>query len=136
MFPPKTQSPALRTGRVATTGETMMERRCFILSLPAALALGLSAARAQGAGEGVASPTAGTLNDADQRRFRAYVRARNYPLVDYGRPIVIGEVLPESGVTYYEIPAEYNVPNYRYAYLSNRILIVDPASRRIVQIIE
>jgi hypothetical protein len=45
-------------------------------------------------------------------------------------------VLPESGVTYYEVPAEYNAPGYRYTYVNERPVLVEPRTRRIVEIIE
>jgi hypothetical protein len=44
--------------------------------------------------------------------------------------------LPESGVTYYEMPAEYHAPGYRYTYVNDRAVIVDPRTRRIVEIVE
>jgi hypothetical protein len=39
-------------------------------------------------------------------------------------------------VTYREVPAEYGVRNYRYTRVNNRIVLVDPATHRIVQVIE
>jgi hypothetical protein len=49
----------------------------------------------------------------------------------------VGEVLPERGVTFYAVPREYHVePDYRYAIVNNRPVIVEPRSRRIVEIIE
>jgi hypothetical protein len=45
-------------------------------------------------------------------------------------------VLPEAGVTYYEVPAEYHAPGYRYTVVNNRPVLVEPRSRRIVEIID
>lgn len=39
-------------------------------------------------------------------------------------------------VTYYEVPAEYHAPNYRYTIVNNRAVLVEPHSRRIVEIID
>jgi hypothetical protein len=48
----------------------------------------------------------------------------------------VGAVLPSSGVTYYEVPAEYGVRNYRYTRVNDRVVLVDPGSHRVVQVIE
>ncbi len=46
-------------------------------------------------------------------------------------------ILPERGVRFYEVPAEYHVrPGYRYTIVNERSVIVEPRSRRIVEIIE
>ena len=50
--------------------------------------------------------------------------------------IRVGAVLPESGVTYYEVPADYHVTGYRYTYVNDHAVLVDPRTRRIVQIID
>ena len=44
--------------------------------------------------------------------------------------------MPSAGVTYYEVPAEYAVKDYRYTVVNNRTVLVDPRMHRIVQIIE
>jgi hypothetical protein len=44
--------------------------------------------------------------------------------------------LPLDGVTRYEVPAGYGVSNYRYTAANNRPLLVDPGTRRIVQVVE
>ena len=45
-------------------------------------------------------------------------------------------MLPQEGITYYEIPGEYHVQGYRYAYVNDHAVLVDPHTRRIVQIID
>jgi hypothetical protein len=46
-------------------------------------------------------------------------------------------VLPERGVTLYEAPRDHHVrPGYRQAAVNDRPVIVEPRSRRIVEIIE
>jgi hypothetical protein len=45
-------------------------------------------------------------------------------------------VLPEAGVTYYEVPAEYHAPGYRYTVVNDRAVLVEPRSRRIVEIVD
>jgi hypothetical protein len=48
----------------------------------------------------------------------------------------VGAVLPSSGVQYYEVPQEYGVREYRYTVVNDRVVLVEPRTRRIVQIIE
>ena len=45
-------------------------------------------------------------------------------------------ILPEQGVTYYEVPAEYHVTGYRYTYVNDRPVLVEPRTRRVVEIID
>jgi hypothetical protein len=45
-------------------------------------------------------------------------------------------VLPQSGVVYREVPAEYGVQGYSYTIVNDRPVLVEPRTRRIVQIIE
>ena len=57
---------------------------------------------------------------------------------DYTIPerVVVGGVLPEAGVTYYDVPQTYGVTTYRYTVVNGRTILVDPHSRRIVQVVE
>jgi len=43
--------------------------------------------------------------------------------------------LPATGVTYYDVPAEYGVTEYRYTIVNDRTVLVDPRTHTIVQII-
>lgn len=77
------------------------------------------------------------LFGVDQRpRFRDYAVRRHHESYAYDREVVIGTVLPEQGVTYYEVPAEYGVRAFRYTIVNERPVLVDPTSRRIVDVIE
>ncbi|MEP9366474.1 DUF1236 domain-containing protein [Xanthobacter sp. VNH20] len=35
------------------------------------------------------------------------------PSCTYAEPVVVGAQLPDQGVTYYEVPAEYGATSYR-----------------------
>jgi hypothetical protein len=73
----------------------------------------------------------------DQRpAFREYIvreRVPNYTIPDR---VVVGGVLPETGVTYYDVPQTYAVTPYRYTVVNGRTVLVEPRSRRIVQVVE
>jgi hypothetical protein len=78
----------------------------------------------------------GILGVEDRPRFREYVVRERRPSYRYSEELRVGVVLPESGVTYYEVPAEYHAPGYRYTYVNDRPVLVEPRTRRIVEIIE
>ena len=75
---------------------------------------------------------------ADQQRpeFRNYVVERRVPSYHYTEQVRVGARLPSSGVTYYEVPAQYGVKQYRYTVVNERPVLVDPQSHTIVQVIE
>jgi hypothetical protein len=77
----------------------------------------------------------GLLGVDDQPRFRRYVVEQHVPSVTYQGPVEVGVVLPET-VHYYEVPAEYGVTTYRYTVVNDRVVMVEPGSRRVVQVIE
>jgi hypothetical protein len=88
---------------------------------------------AVGAGVGA---VAGGIADESRPRFRSYVTERRVPSYRYEREVRVGADLPSSGVTYYEVPHEYGVTNYRYTVVNDRPVLVDPSTHRIVQVIE
>jgi Protein of unknown function (DUF1236) len=68
--------------------------------------------------------------------FRQYVIRERVP--DYTIPdrVVVGAVLPETGVTYYDVPQTYGMTPYRYTVVNGQTILVEPRTRRIVQVIE
>ena len=79
----------------------------------------------------------GILGVDDRPRFRTYVVEQRYPSYQYREDVRIGGVLPESGVTYYEMPERYsNARQYRYTVVNGRTVLVEPRTRRIVEIVE
>jgi hypothetical protein len=78
----------------------------------------------------------GILGVEDRPRFREYAVRERRPSYRYGEELRIGAVLPEGGVTYYEVPAEYHASEYRYAYVNDRVVLVDLRTRRIVEIVD
>jgi hypothetical protein len=90
-----------------------------------------------GGAVGAAAGTVGGILGVDARpRFREYVVREHRPSYVYRDEVRVGTVLPEAGVTYYEVPAEYRAPGYRYTIVNDRPVLVEPRSRRIVEIID
>lgn len=101
-------------------------------------AVGAGVGAATGA-VGTATGIVGSILGVEQRpRFHEYVQEQNYPSYSWRRDVRVGAVLPRSGVTYYAIPNDYSSMNgrYRYARVNDRTVIVDPRTRRIVDIVD
>jgi hypothetical protein len=60
-------------------------------------------------------------------------RVPNYTIQDR---VVVGGVLPESGVTIYDVPQSFGAMPYRYTVVNGETILVEPRTRRIVQVIE
>ena len=84
----------------------------------------------------VAGTVGGILGVEDRPRFRTYVVEQRLPSYRYESDFIVGATLPENGITYYDIPGEYHVQGYRYAYVNDHAVLVDPRTHRIVQIID
>jgi hypothetical protein len=83
-----------------------------------------------------AGATAGGIADDARPRFRSYVVERKHPSYRYQQEVRVGAELPNSGVTYYEVPREYGTTQYRYTVVNDRTVLVDPGTRRIMQVVE
>lgn len=85
---------------------------------------------------GVVGGVAGILGVDQRPRFRSYVVEQRRPSYQYREDVRVGVVLPEAGVTYYDVPQEYGAANYRYTVVNGRTVLVEPGTRRIVEIVE
>src|ERR1700704_547277 len=85
---------------------------------------------------GVVGGVAGVLGVDQRPRFRSYVVEQHRPSYRYQGDVRVGAELPEAGVTYYEVPQEYGAREYRYTVINDRPVLVDPRTRRIVDVVE
>jgi uncharacterized protein YcfJ len=131
------------------------------LTVPVLLLAGLASAQAQGLvqgaqegaarGEMAAGPlgavvggaigaavgTANGILGVDRReRFRIYARAEQRPSFAYTGTVRTGTVLPEDGVVYYDVPSEFALSGYNYTIVNDHPVLVEPRSRRIVEVID
>lgn len=89
-----------------------------------------------GAVGAAAGTVGGILGIGDRPRFHEYVTTQSVPSYAYDQPLSVGTVLPET-YTYYDVPPEYHVaPTYRYTVINHRPVLVDPGSRRVVEVLE
>jgi len=73
----------------------------------------------------------------DQRpAFREYIVRERVPTYTIPDRVVVGGVLPETGVAYYDVPQTFGVTPYRYTVVNGQTVLVEPRSRRIVQVVE
>ena len=101
------------------------------------------AAQAQSDTVGIVRGGSVVINDdvdgiaVDQRpAFREYIVREHVPEYTIPDRVVVGGVLPEAGVTYYDVPQTFGVTPYRYTVVNGRTVLVEPRSRRIVQVVE
>ena len=85
---------------------------------------------------GVVGGVTGVLGVDERPRFRSYVVEQRRPSYQYREDVRVGAVLPDDGVTYYDVPPEYGVREYRYTVVNGRTVLVEPRTRRIVEIVE
>ncbi|NEU10694.1 DUF1236 domain-containing protein [Methylobacterium sp. BTF04] len=135
------------------TMKTLLAATAIALSLPlAAQAQGLVRGAERGAQDGrdaagplgaivggavgAATGTVGGILGIDDRpRFRQYVDRERHSSYAYDGDVRVGTVLPGSGVSYYDVPSEYNARGSRYTIVNDRTVLVD-RSGRILEVIE
>ncbi|MEA3107246.1 MAG: hypothetical protein QOI88_1851 [Gammaproteobacteria bacterium] len=68
--------------------------------------------------------------------FREYVVRERVPTFTVPDRVIVGGVLPEAGITYYDVPQTYGATPYRYTVVNGQTVLVEPRTRRVVQVIE
>jgi hypothetical protein len=132
----------LKPARIIAKEQTMWNRILAITATMAAMSAPI-AAQAQNDTVGIARGGSVVINEdidgiaVDQRpAFREYIvreRVPNYTIPDR---VVVGGVLPEAGVTYYDVPQTFGVTPYRYTVVNGQTVLIEPRTRRIVQVVE
>lgn len=88
-----------------------------------------------GVGGAVGGAIVGGISADNQTEFRTYVKEQHVTSVPYREKVVVGATLPDT-VTYREVPAKYGKTEYRYTVINDQTVLVEPKTRKIVQIIE
>jgi hypothetical protein len=84
---------------------------------------------------GAVGAIAGGLSAQQAPEFRQYVVRQDVPSYRYQNEVAVGTVLPAEGVRYYEVPEQYGAREYRYTVVNDQVVLVDPRSRRVVQVV-
>jgi hypothetical protein len=80
----------------------------------------------------------GTVGIAANQRpaFLQYIVQERVPSYTMADRVAVGGVLPESGVTIYDVPQSFGATPYRYTVVNGETILVEPRTRRIVQVID
>ncbi|MFG5121265.1 DUF1236 domain-containing protein [Methylorubrum sp. POS3] len=90
-----------------------------------------------GGAVGAAVGTANGILGIDRReRFRIYATGERRPSFAYPGTLKVGTVLPEDGVVYYDVPSEFALSGYNYTIVNDHPVLVDPRTRRVVEVID
>ena len=79
--------------------------------------------------------TTTTITTDQQSKVKTYVMKEKPASAKVTETISIGTALPSS-VTLHTLPSDVGVTQYRYAVVNDKTVLVEPSSRKIVQIIE
>jgi hypothetical protein len=103
----------------------------------AGAAVGGAVGAAVGGAIGAAGAVVGGITGAMRPRFYHYVEERRIPSYRWTghEHVIVGDVLPPD-VVYYDVPPEYGVREYRYTVVDNEPVLVDPHTRRVVEVID
>src|SRR5262249_29890151 len=147
------QADGLATDR-GQHGEMPMRNKLGIAMFTALLASAL-AVQAQGIprgaqrgaeeGSAVGGPVGGVVGGAVDGllgvdavpRFREYVVREHRSVYVPGVEPQVGVILPPNGITYYAVPPAFGIaPRYRYAIVNDYVVLVDPGTREVVEVID
>lgn len=86
---------------------------------------------------GAAGAMIGGLSAEQSQQVRGYVVQQNRPSVRIEERVVVGQPLPRN-VELYEVPrsAVGTETEIRYGVVNDRTVLVDPRTRRVIQVVE
>jgi hypothetical protein len=122
--------------------EYIMRNRILAIAAIAAAIGAPIAAQAQSDTVGVVRGGSVIIDNGDgiaveQRpAFREYVVRERVPTYTIPDRVIVGGLLPEAGITTYDVPQTYGSTPYRYTVVNGQTVLVEPRTRRIVQVVE
>ncbi|MGO4407715.1 DUF1236 domain-containing protein [Bosea sp. RAF48] len=79
--------------------------------------------------------TTTTITTEQQSKVRTYVMKEKPASMKVTETVSVGTALPSS-VTLHTLPSDVGVTQYRFAVINDKTVLVEPGTRKIVQIIE
>ena len=79
--------------------------------------------------------TTTTITTEQQGKVRAYVMKERPSSVKVTETVAVGSALPSS-VTLHTLPSDIGVTGYSYGVVNDKTVLVEPGTRKIIQIIE
>ena len=119
-----------------------MRNRILAIALAGAMVAPIAAQAQSSVTTGVVRDGTVIINDnegiavAQRPAFREYIVRERVPTYTIPDRVVVGGVLPEAGITYYDVPQTVATTPYRYTVVNGATVLVEPRSRRIVQVID
>lgn len=83
----------------------------------------------------LAGGAVGSITDSDRTYVRGYVMQNRRPSVRVEGPLAAGAVLPQQ-VELYPLEGNPGLSNYRYTWVNDCAVLIDPQSRRVIYVIE
>ena len=80
--------------------------------------------------------SAPTIAVEQRPAFREYVVEQRVPAFRVPDRVVVGSTLPETGITYYDVPQRFGATTYRSPVVTGETVLVAPRSRRIVEVLD
>lgn len=123
---------------LAIVTATAIASQAYAQSSPAMKEDTGSTVNTQGApGARAGQPANPTISAEQRTRIRQYVVQHNVSPVTVRERVAVGATLP-ADVELRAVPSEWgsDLGSYRYLYSDNRVVLVEPSSRRIIQVIE
>ena len=102
-----------------------------------AILAGITAITLATSGYALAQETTITIEPKQRTVIREYVVKQKVKPVIIKEKVVVGATLP-ADVVLVEIPSEWgpSFSRYRYVYWDNRVVLVEPSNRRVIQIVD
>jgi hypothetical protein len=130
-----------QTGELQFAKEQIMRKHLLAISAILAAMGAPIAAQAQSGTVGVRGGAVvvdenGGITVDQRPAFREYVIRERVPSYTIPDRVIVGGVLPETGVSYYDVPQTFGATPYRYTVVNGRTILVEPRTRRIVQVID
>ena len=122
--------------------ELTMRNRILAIALAGAMLAPIAAQAQSTVTTGVVRDGTVIINDnegiavAQRPAFREYIVRERVPTYTIPDRVIVGGVLPEAGITYYDVPQTFGATPYRYTVVNGQTVLVEPRSRRIVQVID
>ena len=76
------------------------------------------------------------ITEEQEPIIREYVVREKVPTFTIPDRVTVGGVLPEAGITYYDVPQTYAATPYRYTVVNGQTVLVEPRTRRVVQVVD
>lgn len=78
-----------------------------------------------------------TVQPEQRTMIREYVQRESVPVIEMDDDLTVGQSVPEE-VELSVVPQQWgpDMSNYRYIYSDDRVYLVEPQNRRVIQVID